>query len=416
MGKRTKAALHITEVTRQSQRFGKVGPILTSFHHAPLDASCLSSGSPTVNLSVKSWKDDKPMLDLDVSTPEMTYSNEAAPKATPHFITYLAIRDKESGKTRLVETNSTVLKPQVSVPESKNPTIKQESVDAPTLAQKIEASKHLIKQFGQKKGSRFYEQQERMKIDSSQTEERAAAAAAGVDMERVGGGLPPTSSPFSMQQTEELLPPRDESAKDENQVYRVDRILTNKELDSLKEAANQVLEKYDNINKLKEAQKSKDLSGMGVKLLSKMLETGNPDLSQAAALLYLEGIIKFSRVRIGELRKGVRTLQSFLPMIIRQKILDSFSATSGSDRVRSPELEDKARCHAIVLGLLVNDLSMEVADLTESIWVRSDHLKKLVSLVGARMIGDPQSQGQKIVLKLPLTTFKMEMMRKRTKK
>ena len=53
MGKKSRA-LRISDVTRQSAKSGKVGPILTSFQHAPLDPSSLAS-CPSLSLAVHSW-------------------------------------------------------------------------------------------------------------------------------------------------------------------------------------------------------------------------------------------------------------------------------------------------------------------------------------------------------------------------
>merc|ERR1712083_1010497 len=144
---------------------------------------------------------------------------------------------------------------------------------------------------------------------------------------------------------------------------------------------------HDTLEKLKEEQKTRQLSGMGVALLDKALKATHKDLGHIGLLLFFEGCVRFSRLRAPDLRKGVRALQPFLPIFVRQKILDLFSG-----------------------------LSVEVSQLTEALFVRPDHLRKLVSVVGARMEGDSNGQGQKIMLRLPLTSFTMEMMRSRKKK
>ena len=215
-------------------------------------------------------------------------------------------------------------------------------------------------------------------------------------------------------------------------VYKVEEILTERERTALSEAAGQMLESHDTIEKLKEEQKNRQLSGMGVALMDKALKATNKDLGHVGLLLFFEGCVRFSRLRAPDLRKGVRALQPFIPIFVRQKILDLFSELSGSDRVVSPELADKAKCYIIVLALLLQGLSVEVSQLTEALFVRPDHLRKLVSVVGARMEGDSNGQvtkctmqthnnqntfqGQKIMLRLPLASFTMEMMRSRKKK
>ena len=73
---------------------------------------------------------------------------------------------------RLIETNSVVLRPDVTYPPTTNPTLLAEvlfsmcsffGINMPfqvpgkdiTYVQRMEASKHLIKSFGQQKGSRY---------------------------------------------------------------------------------------------------------------------------------------------------------------------------------------------------------------------------------------------------------------------
>jgi len=304
-----------------------------------------------------------------------------------------------------------VLRPNVTYPPTTNPTLLAEGPGKDiTYVQRMEASKHLIKSFGQQKGSRFYEQQERMRIESSQADMRASKAAMGADLD-IGGEV--AAAPINK---ESLVPMRNLDATSAEDVYKVEQILTERERVALSEAAGQMLESHDTIEKLKEEQKNRQLSGMGVALLDKALKAAHKDLGQVGLLLFFEGCVRFSRLRAPDLRKGVRALQPFLPIFVRQKILDLFSELSGSDRVVTPELADKAKCYIIVLALLLQGLSVEVSQLTEALFVRPDHLRKLVSVVGARMEGDSNGQGQKIMLRLPLTSFTMEMMRSRKKK
>ena len=61
----------------------------------------------------------------------------------------------------------------------------QENVEAKTFAEKMEASKHPIKSFGQAKGQRFYDQQDRMRVDTSQVEEKVMEAAGAVSEDRL---------------------------------------------------------------------------------------------------------------------------------------------------------------------------------------------------------------------------------------
>jgi len=278
-----------------------------------------------------------------------------------------------------------------------------------TLAEKMEASKHLIKSFGQAKGSRFYEQQERMKVDSTQIEDKVTKAAGAVTEDRLA------AAPAA--ESVQVLPTRDEAAVRKEQVYLLENMLTRHELKSLGEAADTVFADYKNLEDLEAAKKERVLSAMGVSLLHQCILQSEADVSEkAATILYMEGIIKFSRLRQGEMKKGPKSLQTFLPLSVKKKIFDQFSVGSGggsNNRILTPEMTDRAVCHIMVLGLLASNFKLDTSLLTESVRVRPDHLKKLVAMVGAHLHSDSLNQQQLIVLKLPLATFNINYVGKK---
>ena len=58
--------------------------------------------------------------------------------------------------------------------------------------------------------------------------------------------------------------------------------------------------------------------------------------------LYTEGIIKFSKLRLGDLKRGEKSLQPWLPMMLKKKIFNTFSQSSGgNNKVVTPELKDR---------------------------------------------------------------------------
>ena len=57
--------------------------------------------------------------DLKLSTDHMTYKNLALSQTEdPFYTTFVAIRNKTTGKTRLIEANEVVLVPEVTHPRS----------------------------------------------------------------------------------------------------------------------------------------------------------------------------------------------------------------------------------------------------------------------------------------------------------
>jgi len=399
MGRKLRGELRIADVSRS--RPGRLGPLLAYFQHAPLDPSSLSSSSPSVLLEEVGGR-----VGVKVTSGTMSYSGTSS---SPNMTTYLAVRDRATGKTRLVEASSVSLAPGVAPPPPSNPMLLEKVEEEKTWKERLAASKHLIKSFGQAKGGRFYEQQERMRIEEGQAQERVSLAATREDTTKQATGED------DKEQEASLAPPRHPEATRPEDVYRVEELLTKGELADLAEAASTLLEGGE--GELAALAKAKQLSKLGLALLSKAREAREPrEHNKAALVLYMEGCIRFTRLRPGDLRKGTKALQDFLPISVRRKILADFSTLSGSDRLVSPELADRAKCYSIVFALLATNLSVDVSALTESMFVRPDHLRKLVGVVGARTEGDPGDQTQRIVLRLPLATFRMEMMRARKNK
>ena len=87
-------------------------------------------------------------------TETIKYRSVQDKRGEKYFTTFLAIRNKKTGKTRLTEVNETVLAPVVEYPQSQNPVLQQEVQATKTLEEKRGDSKHLVQSFGQSKGQR----------------------------------------------------------------------------------------------------------------------------------------------------------------------------------------------------------------------------------------------------------------------
>ena len=84
----------------------------------------------------------------------MKYRSVLDSRGQKYYNTFLAIRNKKTGKTRLTEVNEIVLAPVIEYPKSNNPVLLQEVPEEKTLEEKRGASKHLVQSFGQSKGAR----------------------------------------------------------------------------------------------------------------------------------------------------------------------------------------------------------------------------------------------------------------------
>jgi len=405
MGKKHKPLI-VSEVFGQSAQSGRVGPVLTTFLHAPCSPSELANSKVDTDMSV-SWKENSPNIQLSLSTPHLTYNSSKEP-VTKYHNTYIAIRNKKTGKARLLEANNVVMVPAVAAPQTTNLLLLQEPDKEQTKEERLESGKHLMKSFGQAKGQRFYEQADRMKVEGSQVEEKVARAAGLVTEDKIETAAPP--------QQVEIIPPCNKAATTKENVYKLSDLLTVAEQNALADAAETLLNDYNTEDALKNGEKKRIFSPLGVKLLSKCLNDPGDIRQLSAITLYLETIIKFSRLRPGELKKGPRALQAFVPLGVKKKVFDMFSTGPANNKCLSPELQDKAVCYIIVLALLATNYKLDLSILTESIRTRTDKLRKLVTMVGASLVADSLTQQNSVVLRLPLASFNVNFFMKKKKK
>ena len=81
-----------------------------------------------------------------------------------------------------------------------------------------------------------------------------------------------------------------------------------------------------------------------------------------------------------------------------------------------PTTRDSAICYIIVLSLMANRYCVEFSDLTSSIRVKADQLKKLVKVTGARFQTDVPTQKTFVILKIPLDFFDPTAMVRKAKR
>lgn len=102
--------MRITDISNHQASQGTVGPLLASFSHAPCSSALVAAARPSCSVTTE-WQEDWPKVSLVMSVEDRQY--EAPPTTRGLFTTYLAIRDKASGRTRLVEALPVVLSPKV---------------------------------------------------------------------------------------------------------------------------------------------------------------------------------------------------------------------------------------------------------------------------------------------------------------
>jgi len=410
----------VSDVLRQGGRQGAVGPVLIRFPHA----SGVDPGGFENNFKVNEFgakfpeggnadNYNSPNISLALSNGKMTYSTEAGSVEgrsgeNPYQKTLLAIRNKKTGKVKLVETNTVLLGPMVAPPPTTNDVLIREQLKADEEVreksevekkeQRTTMNKHLVGLFGQTKGKRAYEQADRMAVESSRLAQKLSQAAAGVTEEAVA--LPTDLN--SAADADHLIPKCNKAANVVEEVYKLTDMITPDEMESLEECAVGLMEEYTSVEKIDAAVQSKTFS----RLFASHVERLRNNKKLLCGAIYMEAILQFLNLRAAAFAKGPKGMAQFthIPAAIRHKVFQEFTSVQGTV---SPDTRDKAMCHIIVLALLVNKFQADFSELTSCLRTKADQIKRLARLAGATIATDSLTKTSFITLKLPLATFDM---------
>ena len=428
----------ISEVLQQGGRQSKIGPVLVKFGHGKLNPDAINSfDTPNVSYKFKSLKSNDevpigtaPKLDVELKLDGLLYSSNAPSvkqlnHAHPYQKTFLAVKNKKTNRIRLIEANNITLGAVITPPPSSNPILieeemkrndeiigQNEKVDDPDSEKKkseknrLAMNKTLVREFGQKKGKRIYEQNDRMQIDSDILNDKLSRAAMTVDKSSLETSISTNSNP------NDITPPCNRNATCVEQVYTLENgILNEIEVAKLQSAATSLVEEFSTMEKIRYGIQNKQFSELFGKIL--MREHKEVESNKLAVALYMEAIIHFIGLKTREFAKGPRGMQYFVPIELRQNVFRRFT---NEQQCVVPTTRDCAICYVIVLALMINNYCLEFSDLTSSMRVKADQLKKLIKVTGARLQTDVPTQKTFVVLKLPLDTFDPSIAAKKMKR
>ena len=182
----------ITDV--QKQKNSRPGPIMVHFEHGKMNPDRCGDFSANADYSYPDEassggdKRKRPKIDLAIKGPHLNYNNAVKSvggcASSDHLVTYIGIRDKTTNTMRLVEANVITVGAEISPPVSTNPILREKELEEldeeDVRAQRMEMKKHLVRSFGQAKGQKMYEQQDRMNVKSEALQNKLSRAAMGV--------------------------------------------------------------------------------------------------------------------------------------------------------------------------------------------------------------------------------------------
>lgn len=415
----------ISGVYRQGGRQERLGPVMVRFEHGQVNPEAFQRMTPELKYQFPAGDDSPalgatPKFDLKIAADNLVYSSGAKSVkgrmgGNPYQKTLLAIRNKRTKRVRLIETSYVSVGALVEPPPTTNTillkeeikAIDQEAAAAAAQDQKDEEevkderramNKHLVGLFGQTKGRRAYEQADRMAVEANAISDKLNRAAMAVNERDIA--LP--SELATANSADILIPPCNRQAALVNDVYRLEDLLSDEELNQLGQAAEELLENYSTAETIKAGVEGKIFTQMFANHLERLFEKPKT----LATAIYMESIVQFVNLRPAAFSQGPRGMkQSHIPLLVKQKLFRDFTSLQGTV---SPESRDKAMCYVIVVALIVNSFQADFAELSSSLRVKADQMKRLARLVGATVQTDALTKRSFIVLKLPLASFDVQ--------
>ncbi|KAI9552180.1 hypothetical protein GHT06_022517 [Daphnia sinensis] len=324
---------------------------------------------------------------------------------------YIALRNKVTNKVKLVEVAKVILSPVVQYPPSTNPML-MENEEGNDKKSKEEMARAFVHRFGMLKGQRMYDQAERLTVKAETVRanlENAAFNAAFEDSELV---LPKSSDSYEI-----MLPPRNANATTALEVYQLENMIPSSDIVALEETAKLLLVSENDSLMLIDSQFSVYFTDELTRVKRSNLDE-EAKLRLLKALIYMEGLIKFSAIKKKTLSRGVvdESLPAVLPDSVKRSIKEQFSSRAESHWTLTKMDRDRTICHVIALALAIGNCSIDAESFISSLQLDMESVQSLIRVVGARLVKDKLMSISKIVLAFPLALPPIKRGRAKSKK
>lgn len=380
-----------------------IEPIIVHFSNGRLRPE--ATGDITFEV-LQSMKQKHKLVVAD--TEHMTYKGTSVDGTDTNDRHYIAVLDKTRHKIKLVPTalfwmnpvlkDSECLAQKNVVDNSVNKENKQRKADELTMA------------FGSKKKKRAMESRLRHQV---QNEELVSLMEKTATLLESSSVLEDSNPPNSVA---DLLPSVNRDATSLEQVYNLHDIISPDGLDSLSDAAAELVNATD--DDVSSWESTKKYPQFVLRHLAS-LPIEEPSRSHKAKLLQFMGYLiytanlKAAQVRVKD------PYPAYIPATVKQTLLATFFQTppdKRAKRVFPPNLKDKLTGHILVLGLLLDRFQLNVTDLQSDVKIAQTKLSILVRALGARL--EMVDGAQWVKLKLPVAPFSetsRPMMKKKKK-
>ncbi|XP_038221388.1 DNA-directed RNA polymerase I subunit RPA49-like [Zerene cesonia] len=285
----------------------------------------------------------------------------------------LLARDKKTGKVRIIESGHLNLKPVI-----------RNNLDTSQL---LETSNlELSRKFGSKKQKKEMEQREKLKTNVETIKMQVEKATEKISEDQ----LDLSSYDSATLPDDFYLPPIDRKATRLEDVYDINKILTEDEFDTISSEIGE-----------------KDYKPEMSPWVLSLIEKSNSKTHQVLGL-YASCLIKFYSTAAKEMKtKGFAACKS--SHTLHKVIMKNFSSVAKGQTVRVQNFKDKAFCHAIVFVLLINNYKCSLTSICEEFKIAQPTVLKKLRVIGATVVTSGSTKT--VQLKYPLN-FKPMFRRK----
>ncbi|KAG6460984.1 hypothetical protein O3G_MSEX012350 [Manduca sexta] len=276
--------------------------------------------------------------------------------------TLLLVRNKNTGKVRLLETGSIDMKPYIKT-------------DLEAVQLQETSYLELSRKFGSKKHKKVVEQREKLKVNVETVTEQMQNISQNITEDQLD------LSTYNKTDEDSYIPPINREATEASGVYDIDAILPEELYDKVYEE----IENSDYLN--------------GLIPMIKAMTTKKLTNKQTVLAVYANSLLNlYSTLMRDIVKKNFVACQ--YSATLNEIILKNFLGISNLKRIRTPQMKDKSLCHAMVFLLLINNLRFDVEELCQQLKLTMRTVITKIQVTGASIVS--LSSKKVAQLKLPL--------------
>lgn len=290
---------------------------------------------------------------LVAETDSMTYTghNTSDSISAPFYKYMLAVRDKDSGKIEVFNTDVFHMKPYWPDEEVDKDSSKKSNLNW------MDQRDLLTSEFGSKKKVRAMKSRLRNRI-ATDVLEQALTTAADTALNTTATDVTDVMNKMQDEHASSLLPPYDIDAKSPDKVYNIDDIISASEQAALENACIPFMECTQ--QQITEWETNKTYSEYVLAHLRTLPIEEKARKSKASVLTYTQYMMQLYCLKVANLKRKDPFGGSAMPTTVKRKMLNTYTVVIDGKLCIPPRLKDKLAINIIVLCLFIDQYTMDI--------------------------------------------------------